>query len=185
MFVISDKQVESKSTVLAGKCIAFGVCGGIGAVETVKLIRELRRHGAKITTFLTPSATRFITELSLSWATQGRVISEAGADVDHLDPFDLVIVAPVTLNSLAKFALGLTDNAVALLVAGQLGGGRPVGLVPAMNAVLLNHPQYAQYQTTLKTFGAHFFPSGMEEGRLKMPPPEAFANWVMELMSGN
>lgn len=52
--MIKDTGVEEKADALDGKRIAFGVCGGIGAVETVKLMRELRRHGAELTTFSIP-----------------------------------------------------------------------------------------------------------------------------------
>jgi phosphopantothenoylcysteine decarboxylase / phosphopantothenate---cysteine ligase len=179
--VIKDTGVERKSHALDGKRIAFGVCGGIGAVETVKLMRELRRHGAELTTFLTPSATRFITELSLAWASQGPVIREAGADVDHLDNYDLAVIAPLTLNTLSKFALGITDSAVALMVAGQLGRRGKVAVVPAMNAQLQSHPLYGTYRALLEKWGVVFFASPEEEGRLKMPDPEKFSQWLIEV----
>lgn len=183
--MIEDTGVEQKSQKLAGKRIGFAICGGIGAVETVKLIRELRRHGADITAFLTPAATRFITPLSIEWATQGKVLLEAEADVDHLDPFDVVIVAPLTWNTLAKIALGLTDSIVALAVAGQLGRKGSVVLVPAMNLQLSHHPLYGKYSARLESWGARFFPSPEEEGRLKMPAPAALAEWVIEVLSEN
>src|SRR4051794_40084167 len=44
---IADRGVQTKSQRLAGRRIALGVCGGIAAVETVKVARELRRHGAR------------------------------------------------------------------------------------------------------------------------------------------
>lgn len=179
--MITDKGVEKKSDHLSAKRIAFGISGGIGAVETVRLMRELRRHGAEITTFLTPSATRFITELSLAWASQGRVIGQAGEDVDHLDPFDVVVVAPLTLNTLSKCALGITDNPVTLLVAGQLGRGGKIALVPAMNLQLQRHPLYSHYCEVMERFGANFFPATPEEGRLKMPSPESFSEWLIEV----
>lgn len=179
--MIRDTGVEKKSEKLKGRRIAFGICGGIGAVESVRMIRELRRHGAEITAFLTPSAERFITELSVAWATQTPVVREAGADVDHLDPFDLVVVAPLTLHSLAKCALGLTDNAVALLVAGQLGRNGRLALVPAMNLQLKEHPLFEEYRRRLEGWGARFFPATEQEGRWKMPTPEAFAEWIIEV----
>ncbi len=180
--MIDDKGVEKKSQLLAGKRIGFGVCGGIGAVETVRLIRELRRHDAEITVFFTPSAARFITPLSLEWASQGRVVGSPEALVDHLDPFDLILVAPLTWNTLAKIALGLTDTAVSLAVAGQLGRKGPVVLVPTMNLQLHQHPLYGKYSAQLESWGARFYPSPEEEGRLKMPAPVALAEWVIEVL---
>ncbi len=177
-----DTGVEIKSDRLRGKRVGFGVCGGIGSVESVRLIRELRRHGADITAFLTPSALRFITELPLAWATQNPVQSEAGSEVQHLDDFDLVIVAPLTLNTLTKMALGLTDNAVALLAAGQLGRRGTLLLVPAMNGQLVRHPLYADYVARLEQWGAKFYRDEEKEGRLKMPTPEEFGEWVQKVV---
>ena len=70
---IADKGVEIRSGKLAGKRIGLGVCGGIGAVEVVKIIREMRRHGAVVTPFLTPSVKEFVTALSLEWAAGGEI----------------------------------------------------------------------------------------------------------------
>jgi len=179
--VISDKSVDRKSDALSGRRIAFGVCGGIGAVETVRMIRELRRHGAEITTFLTPAAKRFITELSLTWATQGPVIEDLDAQVEHLDPFDIAVVAPLTLNTLTKCALGIADNSVSMMVASQLGRRGKVVMVPAMNDQLAAHPLYVSYRDRLREWGTQFYPSPEEEGRLKMPAPDAFAEWVIEV----
>ncbi|MBY0370875.1 hypothetical protein K2X33_09330 [bacterium] len=179
--MIQDKSVIRKSDQWQGRRFAFAVCGGIGAVESVKSIRELRRHGADITAFLTPSALRFITELSVSWAAAKPAICQPDAAVEHLDPFDWVIVAPTTLNTLAACANGLTENAVTLLAASQLGRRGRIAFVPAMNAQLSAHPLYAEYRARLQSWGADFYPSAEEEGRFKMPAPEALASWLLEL----
>jgi phosphopantothenoylcysteine decarboxylase / phosphopantothenate---cysteine ligase len=174
-----DTGVELKSRALEGKRVGFGICGGIGAVECVRLIREVRRHGADITAFLTPSAARFITPLSISWACQSPVRTEAGSEVDHLDEYDIVVVAPLTFNTMAKCALGMTDNAVALLVSGQLGRKGKLAFVPAMNSQLKNHPLFPEYQRTLENWGAKFLIEEEKEGRLKMPAPERFGEWLL------
>jgi len=179
--VIQDKGVLRKSDAWSGQRFAFGICGGIGAVETVKAIRELRRHGADITAFLTPSALRFITELSISWAAEKPAICEPDSAVEHLDPFDWVIVAPTTLNTLSACALGLTENAVSLLVASQLGRRGKVAFVPAMNAQLSQHPLYQEYRVRLEGWGAAFYPAVVEEGRFKMPSAESLAQWLLEI----
>lgn len=169
---LNDRGVERKSDRLKGKRVALAACGGIGAVELVRVTRELRRHGAEVTIFITPSVTAFISELSLEWAAGSKVVREAGAGVDHLEPFDLVVVAPATLNTISKCALGITDNVVTLLIAGQLGRNAPLLFVPTMNVQLRNHPAFAEHVTRLQLWGAQFFPSEVEENRLKMPSPE-------------
>ena len=177
-----DLGVSNKSQRLVGKRIAVAVCGGIGSVEVVKIIRELRRHGAEVTAFMTPSAQRFVGPDALSWAAHRPVVKEATYEVEYLEAFDLVIVAPTTLNTLSKAALGLTDNVVLLLIASHLGAKRPMILVPAMNAAMKNHPVYGEYRARLTNWGVKFLETDEVEDRMKMPTPEAVAQSAMELV---
>lgn len=182
---VADRGVEKKSQSLDGKRIAYAVCGGIASVEAVKGIRELRRHGARVSVFMTPDAAQFVGKMSLEWASGEPVVAEAGADVSHLEGFDAVLVAPATLNTLAKAALGLCDNAVTLLLAGQFGAHRPVLLAPTMNGQLASHPRYAEYRDLLQKWGARFVDAGFEEDRIKMPSHEKIAQAVIEALRGN
>jgi len=182
MAKLSDRGVKSKSEKLIGRRIGIGVCGGIGAVEVIKIIRELRRHGAEVTPFFTPGVTDFITELSVEWAAERKVVSRIGAGVDHLQTFHLVIVAPATLNTLSKCALGITDNPVTILVASQFGRNAPLLFVPTMNLDLKRHPLYEEYRNRLRSWGAEFFESEEDEDRLKMPAPETLAVRAIEML---
>ncbi len=177
-----DLGVIAKSNRMQGISIALGISGGIGAVETVKVAREWRRHGAEVTAFFSPEALRFITPLSLEWATGRRPIVEAGPEVEHLNSFDLVVVAPATLNTLSKTAAALLDTPVTLLIAGQLGRKAPLLMVPTMNEQLSNHPQYSEIVNRLKSWGIQFFESCAEEGRFKMPSPEKLAEEVLRIL---
>ena len=179
---ISDLGVNAKSTRLAGCSIGLGIAGGIAAVETVKLTREWRRHGAEVTAFFSPDAKRFITPLSLEWATGRPVIEEAGADVEHLSTFDVVVIAPATLNTIAKAAAGITDTVVGLLLAGQLGRKGKVIVVPTMNEQLAQHPGYDDMVAKLKKWGVVFCQAPVEEGRLKMPAPEKIVEETLRVL---
>ena len=79
----SDVDVSSHSTALVGKHIALGVTGGIAATETVRLCRELRRHGARITVLMTSAARKVITPLAVGWAAQGDVVTDWSAKMSH------------------------------------------------------------------------------------------------------
>jgi phosphopantothenoylcysteine decarboxylase/phosphopantothenate--cysteine ligase len=170
---VADRGVTEKSHDWEGKPIALGICGGIGAVEVVKIIREIRRHGARVTAFLTPAVETFVSALSLEWASGESVVKELRADVNHLEAYSLVVVVPATLNTIAKCAAGLCDNPVTLLIAGQFGVRRPILFVPAMNEQLTRHPLYAENVNKLKSWGAKFHEPEIEEGRMKVPSPEA------------
>ncbi len=175
-----DRDVEKKSDKLAQKRIAFGVCGGIGSVEVVRIVRELRRHGAEVTVFITPGVTRFVGELSLAWSSGRSVVSELGADVDGLEDFDVVVIAPLTLNTLSKLSLGLCDNPVTMVTASHLGKQRKCILFPTMHASLANHPRLAEHLEKLQSWGAVVHFPVLEEGRMKMPSPEQVVTIVLE-----
>lgn len=178
---IKDRAVAPKSSRLAGKRLAFGVSGGIGAVEVVKIIRELRRHGAEVFPFMTPSVSKFITALSLEWAAGRKPVQDADAPVEYLEDFDAMVVAPATLNTIVKAALGITDNVVALTLAGCFGAKRPVVIYPTMNEKLFAHPRYEPSLKVLREWGAKISEPSPEEGRLKMPTAERVAEEVIGL----
>jgi phosphopantothenoylcysteine decarboxylase / phosphopantothenate---cysteine ligase len=178
---VKDLGVDAKSDRLKQKRIALGICGGIGAVEIVRVAREARRHGAEVTAFFTPSVENFVTALSVEWACNRPVVRELGADVSHLETFDIVVIAPATLNTISKAALGLSDNPVTLLIAGQLGKKAPLLFVPTMNSVLWSHPVYPEYRKRLENWGAHFLETPNEENRVKMPEPEILVERVIQL----
>lgn len=180
---MKDRSVEKKSDALVGKRLAYVVTGSIGAVESVRAIRELRRHGAEIVAFPTAGALQFITETALTWAAERPAIVTAGPAVEYLDPFDGVVVAPLTLNSLAKIAAGLCDGAALLAVATAFGNRTPVVCVPTMHAAMRQHPCYGEYRARLTSWGATFLETEEEEGRQKMPPPERIAEAVVECLS--
>ena len=179
---IKDREVQLKSKKLLGKHIGYCVCGGIGSVEAVKIIRELRRHGAKITPFSTPSGEAFITPLSLEWAAGQPVVRDWQADAPHLDDFDLLCVAPATLNTLVKAAQGIADNVVTLMIAAQIGAGLPICFFPTMNIRLSQHPRYEEAIQWLSNQGCVVFDIEEEESRLKMPSPEQVAQTVLEVL---
>lgn len=177
-----DRAVEKKSDRLKGRHIGFCVCGGIGAVEVVKIIRELRRHAARVTAFFTPTASRFATELSVAWATGSSVVSDWGPDASHLESLDAVVVAPATLNTMRKVALGISDNVVTVLIAAQIGAGVPVLMFPTMHAHLRNHPLYGESLKVLGEWGVSVFEIREEEHRLKMPSPEQVFEHVVSVL---
>ncbi len=180
---MKDTGVIQKSNRLEGKKIALGLCGSIGVVESVKLIREIRRHGATPEVFATPDVFQFITALSLEWAVGGKIHAGGDGDITHLNPFDLSVIIPATLNTLHKASAGVCDNETLLLIASQLGHKSPLLFVPVMNRTLAQHPLYESTQKQLQSWGTHFFPSHFEEDRWKMPSLDALMEVIFPLLS--
>ena len=115
--------------VLKGKKIIFGVTGCIAAYKSAFLIRDLVRRGAEVKVVMTPAATEFITPLTLSTLSNNEVVvnifpkSKNGSTslntwhIDYAVWADLMIIAPATINTVAKIAHGFADNALATLAA--------------------------------------------------------------------
>jgi phosphopantothenoylcysteine decarboxylase/phosphopantothenate--cysteine ligase len=177
---ISDRSVQKISKALLHKRVALAVSGGIGATEIVKIARELRRHGAQVHAFLNPEALRFITALSVEWATENKVVLEAGARVEYLDEFDFVVVSPATLHTISKAALGLSQTVVDLVIANQLGKKRTILFVPAMNESLWDHPVLPEHLKQLEDWGAKIFPAAKNEARVKVPDAKELITWIIK-----
>lgn len=114
---------------LQGKKILLGVTGCIAAYKSALLIRELIKRGAKVKVVMTPAATEFISPLTLSTLSQNEVIinifpasQKDGTSLStwHIDLAlwaDLMLIAPATVNTIAKIAHGFADNALTTLVS--------------------------------------------------------------------
>ena len=104
--------------LLAGKRVLLGVTGGIAAYKAADLCSKLVQAGAEVDVILTDAAARFVTPLTFAALSNrpARVdmwTSPGGEPIPHVRmaaAADLVIVAPLSANTLAKLALGLADN---------------------------------------------------------------------------
>lgn len=155
--------------MLRGKRIIIGVTGGIAAYKVALLIRFLKKNGAEVKCVLTPASIDFITPLTVSTLSQNPVFlnfwnKENGAWVNHVELAawaDLMIVAPLTANTLAKFAHGYCDN---LLSAVYLSLKCPVMVAPAMDLDMYDHDTTHANLNLLEQQGVQIIPA--EEGFL-------------------
>ena len=65
---LGDRELPQLSDALAGKQIALMVSGSIAAFKTPMVARELRRHGAAVTTYASRSALRYVSAEALAWS---------------------------------------------------------------------------------------------------------------------
>lgn len=122
------------------KKIILGVTGCIAAYKACYLVRELKNRGAEIRVVMTPSALQFAAPLSFSTLSGNPVIvnifpesQKEGTDlttwhIDYAQWADLVLIAPATVNTVAKIAHGFADNALTTLVSASRS---PVVVAPA------------------------------------------------------
>tara|TARA_B100000586_G_C20083271_1_gene416409 strand:- start:239 stop:1438 length:1200 start_codon:yes stop_codon:yes gene_type:complete len=169
MHVRGDTGVEVSSRCLAGRTVLFAVSGGIAAVESVKLARELRRHGATVVSMMTSSAERVITPLALSWGSGAEVITDWDSEMAQLDGFDGVLLAPATRNTIAKHVHGIIDSPVMMALSAARGNGTPLLFVPSMHDDLFHDPVTGELIDALEADGAAVLVEDSSEGRTKQP----------------
>jgi phosphopantothenoylcysteine decarboxylase/phosphopantothenate--cysteine ligase len=167
-----DIDVVSQGVSLAGKKILLGITGGIAAVESVRLGRELRRHGAELHVIMTESATKVISSLAVSWATQAQVDVEWTGEMPQLSGFDAILVAPATRNTLSKHANGVMDSPLSMALAAATGAKTPILVVPSMHDDLFDDPVTSELLSRIEHRGCSILISESEEGRRKQPSPE-------------
>ncbi|ASQ89820.1 bifunctional phosphopantothenoylcysteine decarboxylase/phosphopantothenate--cysteine ligase CoaBC [Prosthecochloris sp. GSB1] len=137
---MAEKETPS---VLAGKNILLGICGGIAAYKMPMLIRLLKKQGADVRVVVTGAATRFVTELTLSTLSQAPVFKEvfprtAEAETDwtrHIslgEWADAYVIAPATANTIARLAAGICDDMLTTCFI-TLRPKKPKILFPAMD----------------------------------------------------
>ena len=157
------------STPLADKQILLCVTGSIAAYKAVDLASKLAQAGALVETILTSDATRFVTPLSFQSVTGQPAYTDAdlwGAEAHVLhvglaQRADLLVIAPLTAQTMAKMAHGLADNLVTLAA---LATHSPILLAPAMDAGMFAHPATQANLRLLQERGAIVV--GPEEGHL-------------------
>ncbi|MEK6911545.1 MAG: bifunctional phosphopantothenoylcysteine decarboxylase/phosphopantothenate--cysteine ligase CoaBC [Candidatus Thermoplasmatota archaeon] len=164
----------AKSEQLKGKTIVLAVTGSIAAVETVKLARELIRHGAEVVPVLSKDAMEILHPNALQFATGVSPITKFDGAVPYIELVgthgraDLLLIAPATSNTIAKIAMGIDDTTVATFAQNALGAGIPIMIAPAMHETMYANPIVAAHIRTLQKHGVEFVAPKLEEEKAKL-----------------
>ena len=180
-----DSDVQLSGDSLKGKVVHLVVTGGIAAVETVRLARELRRHGAEIIVTMTSEATKIISPLAVGWATGSEVNTGWSSDLPGLDSPDLVLVAPATRNTLSKICAGVMDDPAMMAITAASGAGKTILLVPSMHDDLFDDAVTRDMIETIKLIGYEVLVSPSEEGRRKQPSPSNIVRFAAAKINEN
>lgn len=139
---------QAAPDVLRAKRIFVGVTGGIAAYKTATVVSRLAQAGADVRVGMTDAATRFVTPLTFQALSANPVYTSQWEHIESNDPqhialaskCDLAVVAPCTMDCMAKLASGRTDDVVTLIVSAIDRLNVPVLLAPSMNAVMWAQP---------------------------------------------
>jgi phosphopantothenoylcysteine decarboxylase/phosphopantothenate--cysteine ligase len=178
--------------MLHGKKILLGISGSIAAYKSITLVRLLVKAGAEVKVVMTPAARDFVSPLTLSTLSKNAVLIDLfgeNAWTNHVMLgrwADLLLIAPLSCNTLGKMAMGLCDN---LLLATYLSATCPVWVAPAMDEDMWLHPATNRNLSLISSYGNRIIP--VENGELasgltgpgRMAEPEAIFSQVIEFFS--
>jgi phosphopantothenoylcysteine decarboxylase/phosphopantothenate--cysteine ligase len=136
--------------------VLLGVTGGIAAYKACELARLLVRAGHEVTPILTPEAEAFVTAKTFEALARREMPREL---YPHLVEADLLVVAPLSANTLAKLAHGFADN---VLTQAALAFDGPAVAAPAMNPRMWGNSATQANVETLRARGVELV--GPEEG---------------------
>jgi phosphopantothenoylcysteine decarboxylase/phosphopantothenate--cysteine ligase len=175
--------------MLKNKNIILGVCGSIAAYKSAFLVRLLIKAGANVKVILTPDGANFITPLTLATLSKNPVYTqyfeeETGVWSNHVELglwADLIIIAPISANTLAKLSTGICDN---LLTAVYLSAKCPVYVAPAMDLDMWKHETTQANIKKIESFGNTIIEPGNGElasglyGAGRMAEPEEIISFL-------
>ncbi len=170
-------SLESKR--LAGKKIALCITGSIAAVEGVKIARELRRHGATCTCYMSRGAAEILHPYAMEFATGKEPVTRLTGALEHLSKFDLIIVAPATANTVSKIAHGIADNPVTSLIAAS---NCPIIIAPSMNRAMYDNNQFQKNLKMVRKKCTVVEPL-FSEGAVKLPSIETLMHATFSAIS--
>lgn len=167
-----------KSSKLAGRRIALCVTGSAAAVEAPRLARELMRHGAEVTAYMSSAATEIIHPNAMEFATGREVVLRLTGRLEHLADYDLAVVAPATASTLGKLAHGIGDTPVTALLLKL----RRVLIAPAMEQGMYENPVVRANLEKLRELGCGFVEPRIEEGKAKLASVEEIAEAAISML---
>lgn len=128
--------------------VIVGVTGGIACYKIAHVVSRLVQSGVDVTVVMTEAATRFVTPLTFQSLSGRPVYTSPWDHLESSDPqhislaraADVMLIAPCTMDMLAKLAAGRADDVVSLIASAMDWSRQTILLAPSMNEVMWNQP---------------------------------------------
>jgi phosphopantothenoylcysteine decarboxylase/phosphopantothenate--cysteine ligase len=173
---VGDKQTTRPP---APARVIVGVSGGIACYKVAQVVSKLVQSEVEVTVAMTDGATRFVTPLTFQ-ALSGRPVYSSHADV--------MLIAPATMDMLARLAHGRTDDVVSLIASAVDWARQPLLLAPSMNEVMWRQPSTQRNLSQLRADGVRVIEptKGWQACRTvgmgRLAPPEVIIGEVMSAL---
>lgn len=181
--------------MLQNKNILIGITGGIAAYKIPQLVRLLVKNGANVKVIMSNYAREFVTPQTLSVLSKNEVVTDFfdsksnwNNHVKLAEWADVMVIAPLTANTLAKMANGLCDN---LLMATYLSAKCKVMVAPAMDLDMYKHETTLANLRKIVSFGNIVIPAESGElasglvGEGRMAEPENIYKVISNYFDNN
>ncbi len=172
--------------MLSGKIITLGITACSPANQSLTLIKELKKRGAQVHVVMTPNAVNFVSPLMVQREAGTPIQIEQfelpkAYDMNHQSlsiKSDLMLVAPVSANTIGKAANGIADN---LLTTNLLSSKTAIIFATHINPTMYSKPSVQRNVKTLKEDGIIFVENKGAEYPSLFPSLEAIINTVEEV----
>lgn len=174
--------------MLKDKKILLAITGSIAAYKSILIVRQLVRAGAEVKVVMTPAARDFVSSLTLATLSKNPVVTDLFNETEWSNHVqlgrwaDVMLIAPLSCNTLSKMAHGACDN---MLLATYLSATCPVVVAPAMDEDMWHHPATRDNLARIEGFGNRIIP--VEKGELasglygdgRMAEPETIIEYLV------
>jgi phosphopantothenoylcysteine decarboxylase/phosphopantothenate--cysteine ligase len=151
-----------------GRRMIVGLSGGIACYKVAYVVSALSQDGFDVTVAMTDAAAKFITPLTFQALSGRPVYTSQWEHIESNDPqhislaraADLMLIAPCTMDMLAKLATGRTDDVVSLIASAIDLSRQSILLAPSMNEVMWNQPSTRRNLAQLKKDGVEIIAPG-------------------------
>lgn len=175
-----------------GKHILLGVTGSIAAYKSCELVRLLKKQGHSVTVVMSRSATEFVSPLTFQALSGNPVLTDThggnGSNgMEHINltrNADVFLIAPASMNTVAKICNGVADNLLTNLAAARKC---PLAIAPAMNVEMWLNPANQRNIAQLVSDGITVYMPGLgeqacgENGMGRMPEPAELLDLLPDL----
>lgn len=157
---MGDRRTQGEDH-LVGRHLVIGLSGGIACYKIASLVSRLVQLDAIVDVVMTEAATRFVAPLTFESLTGRQVFDSQWKQGERCDPrhiqlaskAEAMLVAPCTMNMLAKLSQGMTDDPVSLVVSAVDLATTPILLAPSMNTTMYSQPATQRNLATLSNDG--------------------------------